>query len=379
MSQDPPFTDELVVEPNGKPRQAGARPALDNPDEWVARMRTRAERSLFFFTKGVLGKHFLSPALHGWLCGWLQQVPPRRKLCLMPREFGKSAIVSDSLPLHILIQPKDGNIYFPGEDGSDTRILLVCETEKRSADHLRVLQSAMESNKLLRALWPHRVWRDAKSAKKWNGQEMIIPRRTEWPDPSVRGIGVGQAITGAHPNVLVKDDLVTEDAANSPLVMENAIAWHKTSRALMANQNTALEFIIGTRWAVRDLYEIVQEDHSVESAVRRAIEEGQSIWPEKYSLDDLHRIQAEQGVMWPLLYMNSAADPELTDFQPHQLRYFRVDGDQIVFDEDARDISLRERENAPRRPGLQLVGKTLDRDTYDVLKARNQFFRLRAT
>ena len=371
--------DEEIVTDRGKPRQAGAAPALDNSAEWVTEKRTRAERSLFFFAKGILGKHFLSPKLHGWLCGWLQQVPPRRKLCLMPREFGKSAIVSGSLPLHILIQPKDCNVYFPGEDGSDTRILLVCETEKRSADHLRVLQTALETNKLIRAFWPHRVWRDAKSAKKWNGQEMIIPRGTEWPDPSVRGIGVGQAITGAHPNVLVKDDLISVDAANSPLVMETAIEWHKTSRALMANQNTALEFIIGTRWAVRDLYEIIQSDPSVECTVRSAIEDGDSIWPDHYSLEDLHRIRDEQGVMWPLLYMNSAADPELTDFQPHQLRYFRIEGPDIVITEDARDGMLRDRENAPRHPAMHLVGKSLDRETYDVLSARSSYLRFRST
>jgi len=297
----------------------------------------------------------------------------------MPREFGKSAIVSGSLPLHLLIQPKDGNIYFPDEAGSDTRILLVCETEKRASDHLRVLQTAMEQNKLIRAFWPHRVWRDAKSAKKWNGQEMIIPRGTEWPDPSVRGIGVGQAITGAHPNCLIKDDLISIDAANSQLVMETAIEWHKTSRALMANQNTALEFIIGTRWAVRDLYEIIQNDPSVECVVRAAIEDGRSIWPDHYSLEDLRRIQAEQGIMWPLLYMNSAADPELTDFQPDSLRYFAMDGDQLVIDEDARDQMLREREQAPRHAGLQLVGKPLDRETYDVLASRSQFLRFRST
>src|SRR3990170_1412990 len=168
----PPAAEIVVDRKSGLARQAGA----DTPEgAWVLGFKLRAERSLYVFCKGVL----------------------------LPREHGKTSLVSHGLPIHILIQPKDGNIYFPDEEGADQRIILIGETETRATDAMRVIQSAFEMNDTIRALWPHRVWDNPRrESKKWNERECIIPRPAEYPDPSIRAIGVGGAVTGAHPTVL---------------------------------------------------------------------------------------------------------------------------------------------------------------------------------
>jgi hypothetical protein len=373
---EPPPARELIVE-HGKVRQAGA--DLGPEGAFITAFRRRAEASLYTFAKGVLGRRYLSPTLHVEVCRWLQAVPPQRKLLLLPREHAKTTIVSHALPLHILIQPADGNRYFPGEPGTDQRIILACETEKRACDHVRVVRTQLESNALLRALWPAVCWeRPAKDAKVWNNKEFITPRAREYPDPSLRAIGVDGAITGAHPTALLKDDLISLDAANSPLVMQTAVDWHIASRALI-NAPKTLEFIIGTRWAVSDLYQfILDTDPTVQSLIRAIVEDGRTIYPEAFStvrtpgcalVDDLLK---QFGVLFPLLYMNSAANPALTDFDPALLRTFTVVDGRITFEEDERDALLVERVQAPATLPPIERGRKLS-EVYDALMARGRY------
>lgn len=375
---------ELVVD-KGKVRQAGA---TMSEGEWVNRFRRRAEQSLFIFLKGILGRHFLTPHFHRSVCEFIQQIPPARKLVLMPREHAKTAIISGGLPPHILIQPSSSNIYFPGIEGSECRILMCGETEAMAKKNLRVVSSIFEENKVFRAFWPSRVWETSKNAKQWSSEAIIIPRSNEWPDPTIRAVGVGGAITGARPNVLIKDDLVSLNAANSEVVMDGAIEWHRTSRALLDTYEVesglqSLEFIIGTRWAVFDLYSyIIDNDQSVEvidSKFHQIISDGNILWPEKHTLASIDQLRLEYGSLFYLLYMNSAANPELTDFDLSLLRYFSSNqsSDTIEFESDPRDTVIQSRikklyGGEPEKPPEQLRrGTPMSSSLLDRLSQRH--------
>ncbi|HEY6020281.1 MAG TPA: hypothetical protein VIY48_10365, partial [Candidatus Paceibacterota bacterium] len=291
------------------------------------------------------------------------------------------------LPIHLIIQPKDNNIYLPGRAGVDTRILLAGETEKRASNNLSVIQSAFEGNRLLRALWPMCCWDNPrKQADRWNKVEMTVPRNTAFPDPTVQAMGVGGAITGARHDVHIKDDLVSFEAANSQVVMETAISWHLASRALLDN-DYSLEFIIGTRWAVADLYEFIihggivndekfDKDYTVDVQTRAIVEDGEVIYPEKFSLQRMAGkiavtdLMKEHGTMFPLLYMNSAADPSLVDFDMDDVREFKFDAGKLVFDETEADALLHEKYNTPQATNAQpdngYRGLPLNSATYDL-------------
>jgi len=352
---------ELVVErATGRVRQAGA---SQTEGAWVRAFRAKCEASLYLFTKVILKRDYLTAGLHLPVCRWLQSFPPYRKLLLMPRWHGKSSIVAHGLPLHVIIQPKERNRYVANIAGTDCRILLACETDPRVQDHVRVIEAALEGNELFRALWPHCTWAEPRrESKKWNSTELIVPRSTEWPDPTLRGVGVGGAITGAHPNVLIKDDLISFEAMNSPAVMHTAIQWHIASRALLeqgdVGAESSVEFIIGTRWAVHDLYQYIIDTECKGDAVdeetgkpmrptdvvaRAIVENGVPIWPERVTLSKVAAYRGEFGVLFPLLFMNSAADPELVDFDREQVREFEiVAGHLLHWQDDERDIALAE-------------------------------------
>ena len=342
---------ELVIERNGEVRQAGA---TDIAGEYTKRYKRRAEQSLFVFIKGIIGFFFLTPHFHKDICNWVQTCPPYRKLLLMPREHVKTGIISNGLPQHILIQQAESNIYFPGLEGSECRILLSGETANMAEKNLRVIETSFEENKLLRAFWPERVWhgRARSQSKMWSNQGMIIPRINEWPDPTIRAVGVGGAVTGSRPNVLIKDDLTTFAAANSATIMDEAIEWHKASRALLDKYEIesglqSLEFIAMTRWAVYDLAShIIDNDPSVEvsnKSYRQIISNNKILWHEKYTHADVEQLRHEHGSNFYLLYLNSAADPELTDFDMDLVRDFRFENGIITFEEDERDEILAKR------------------------------------
>ena len=298
----PTLQREVVVDSKtGMPRQAGA----TLPEgEFIKRLKLRSERDLYVFSKAIVGRDYLTKELHLPVCNFLQKVPPFRKMLLLPRRHAKTSLVAHCLPPHIVIQPVHHNIYFPnsGLAGTENRILLSGETEKMASKNLRVIQSIFEGNELFRAFWPHVCWeKSRRQSKSWNSLEMITPRENEWPDPTIRAIGVGGAITGARPTVLIKDDLISIEAANSEVVMQTAIDWHIASRALMEEyeKNTgleALEYIIGTRWAVFDLYQyVLDSDPTVEPIVRSIVEDGEPIWPEHFNHKKIDQLKKEFG------------------------------------------------------------------------------------
>lgn len=241
-------------------------------------------------------------------------------------------------------------------------------------------KTTFEGNDLFRGLWPHLCWENPrKQADKWNERMLVIPRTENYPDPSIRAIGVGGAITGARHDVHIKDDLVTEEAANSEVVMEGAIRWHVNSRALFDDPDKSVEFVIGTRWAVHDLYSyIMQNDPTVSYVIRSIIEDGCTIYPEAFTLETVARLRKEFGIMFPLLYMNNVGDPDLIDFPEDDLRFFALQDDVCYYDEDNRDSTMALAHAALSAKVLFPRGRPLDAAAWeDLASAQDTYFRHR--
>lgn len=369
---------ELVIEKkSGRVRQAGA---SDAEGEFVRKFKRRCEHSLYAFSDGVLNYHFLQPELHKPVCDWLTTFPPYRKMLLMPRNHGKSTLVGRSLPLHALIQHKDSNPYFPGQPGTNLRLVMAGEIESRVIDHIRIIKGALENNALLRALWPNVVWDNPnRQAGKWSDTELLVPRETNFPEPTIRGVGAGSAITGAHPNMIIKDDITTERAANEAPTMQRMIDWHDNTRALFANPDTDLEFITATYWAAYDLPNYIEKNDptvEVNTQWRQLVHDGKVIFPKKYGFPGaVEQLMKESGVRFNFMYMNTVAGKDITDFMSSDLRDYALRGDSLYFTSDERDDSLQEVKDQPRGPKPEeLRGQSL----YTALNYENMGY-LRST
>lgn len=332
---------EFVVDvKSGQVRQAGS----DQSGKFMVQAREEMERSLFYLAYGALGLTRLSQGLHLQVCKWVTTCPPYRKLLLLPRDHLKTSMMR-ALSIHIHLQEREKNIYFPGKPGEEIRILYAGETATNAEHQLGWIQGQYEGNQVLRTFWPHKIWRNPrKESKRWNAKEFVLRRNVDFPEASMEAIGVGGAVTGRHYDVMQKDDLISFAAANSPIIMQEAFSWHGTSRSLFDDPDKGLEFIVGTHWATGDIYdEIIGKDDSVECLIRAAVEDGKPIFPEMFSLQTLARLERELGSLYPLLYMNTSTDPRLTDFKPEDFRVYRTEGGFFVFEEDERDKIKRER------------------------------------
>ena len=65
----------------------------------------------------------------------------------MPRDHYKTSI-AQALVAHIIIQPQDNNVYWPGVDGSNLRILYAAETDETAKKRIGLIQRHFESNEL---------------------------------------------------------------------------------------------------------------------------------------------------------------------------------------------------------------------------------------
>lgn len=363
--------DDIVIDArSGRVRQAGATQAEGST---IMDLKARAEQSLFTFAKFILGRKRLTPHLHGRLARRIQRVPPRRKTFLLPMGTFKTTLISQALPMHMHIQAAATNPYWPGLNGSEMRVMLGCETQDLASSRLRWVSSQWETNKLLRAFWPHKCWdRPMSQAKKWNETEIILPREVDYPEPSMHALGVDGAFIGYHYNVLLKDDIIALKASNSPTLMQTAYDWHLASRTrLSPDEDLGLEFIIGTRWAPNDVYERIQEeDPTVEMETHALVEDGVPLFPEAFPLEKIAKLQEEEKAMFWLWRMNSTANPELVDFDLSQLRTYELKreatGKFLLFPEDDRDIKLGQ--VPPSKSMEEYAGpKVMNRQAWDDL------------
>ena len=337
---------EFVVQANGEVRQAGATQASG---AFVKELKTTAQGNLYVFTKGILGLNRLTPTLHLPICNWLQRVPPYRKMLLIPRDCLKTSMAK-SFCIHTTIQDAETNCYLPGMIGTETRILIACESSTNAEHSLGWIEAHWESNTLLRALWPHCVWSNPRrDAPHWNAKEMTLPRKTPYNEQTIETIGVGGAIASRHYNILFKDDLISRAAANSSLVMEDSWGWHIASRALFDDPEKSLEMMTGTHWAVNDVWQRVRDgDMTVDSVVRSLIENGESIFPELFPMRVIEQLmkpelQGGEGTLFWLNRMNMPINPDLSDFDETTFKFYTLDGDgQIVLAAGEPTLSARE-------------------------------------
>lgn len=296
-------------------------------------MRSAAEKSLFYFSRVVLGLKWLTPTLHREMCEFLQSTDKHRKLGLVPRDHAKSTLVKCQI-LHIMIQPQNDNLYFPGIPGTDTRIILAGEVGRNVSRHLSSIEATLQKNKLIHTLWPH-----VKIGAKKSQHELELVRSTAYSEPTVEALGTDTAIASRHVDWIFCDDIYTFEAMMSSTVSERVNLWFDALEPILdETENTSAYLTVtGTPWSERDVYKRIlssieegEDDYAV--YVRSVIENHQPIWPERFSLDRLKRIerrQREHG-LWMLNWMCLYGESEFNDFRVAWLQDFVLEGKTVV-------------------------------------------------
>ena len=308
-------------------------------DQKLDSIRHAAEQSLFYYCRVVLGYRWLSASLHRDMSAFLQSADKPRKLMLVPRDHVKTTLVKAQCT-HAFIQPASSNIYFPNIAGVDTRIIIAGETTRNAARHLRSIEATLDKNALHRALWP-----SVRAGSKNSEHELELVRTVNYSEPSIEALGTDSAIASRHVDWIFCDDIYTFEAMQSPSVSERISLWFSALEPILdeTENSSAKLTVTGTPWAERDVYKQIldsitagEEDYQVYH--RSVIENGLPIWPERFPLERLERIErraSAQG-LWHLNWMCTYGESEFSDFRSAWLQNFALEDSEIVRSDGSR-------------------------------------------
>jgi hypothetical protein len=292
-------------------------------------LREIAKTNLYFLCKAVLQFKDLTPSFHGPLCFLTDQVPMgySRGLDLWPRGHLKT---------HILTFGRSIQEYL---NNHEIRICLASSSKDNAMKNLRKIKNIFEFNGLLHWLFPECI-PDLRG--KWAETQIVLPRKTNPPEPTFHCVGVGGHITGYHFDVIRKDDLIDEKTEKSPEVMEKIIDWHLVSKNLLESPTAGADHLIGTRWSCGDLYQYVidsEPEYSITTipaigpGTRRTRAGTTELrfgpvdkpnWPERFKLEALHDLRIKEPYQYACQQMNNPRDAAIVDFNAAWLRYYSL-------------------------------------------------------
>ena len=322
------------------PRKA----ASDGSAELFEQIRSRivARGGLFFLCKGLIGFPDLTRRAHLAVSLFYEDDSfATSKLIEFPKSHFKTSIGTIGKILHSFACRA-----IRGEDLWD-RWAIASNTKTNAMRFLRLLKSVPESNILFQTFLPE-LLPEFSNDDVWNREEIIFPRRGSYTDPSVDTLGVGGAATTRHYTGLAEDDMLAEEDADSPTAIRKAIELHQyyTSLLVPGTDGTYRNLINEHSWTEYDLNRHVidkEPDTAVFSvgasrglnlkrsrlipdyilALTRPWKDGNTIFPEKYSREELRRRREKAGArIYNAVYENDPFDPDVVDFKESWLRFY---------------------------------------------------------
>lgn len=306
-----------------------------------------------------MGYDLLSVGLHGDYCHWLEKTRGERyRVKLLPRGHYKTTVDTIGESIQIALPNRNANDEiivpeYPWTLGPDVKILLAHETREGASRALFEIADAFLGKPLMLALFPELVPSTRK--QRINKFELELPRRRNWKEPTFDAIGVGGAAQGRHYHRLKLDDLIGEDARDSAVVMQTVKDWVDNVNSLMTRLRLDGWDLTGTRWSLDDVYnhmlhkyglkwdqsftpaidnerERIKEGIAV-AYIRSAVENGEPIFPEEFTLEDLQVIRENRKV-WASQYANNPLDDDLVEFKAKWLKHYHKasNGDLVVFE-----------------------------------------------
>lgn len=310
------------------------------PQDIRADLAERGRNDLYFFSKAIMRYREMTWHTHKPLCHFYDTNEALYKLALVPRGTYKTSVITISRNTQKIV--RDVN----------KRICIINEVADNAQGFLSTIRQHFESNKILRALYSDVIPKNTKTTV-WNNTAIRLNREWMGPEESIEAMGIFSTLTSHHYTDLAYDDIISEDAVKSPLVMKDTIGRASKFRSLMVNPATSELDITGTRWALHDTYSYLQNALGTKLAkyIRGAVSpDGSLLFPELLSAETLAALREEYGeYMFSCLYMNNPRDIANQDFNVNDLRMWKwtADGEGVVLysnqkDEAGYPVALRE-------------------------------------
>jgi hypothetical protein len=327
-------------------------------------MRLRALSDTYYLATVIMGYKKLVPNTHGPLCTFLDTCRVNRRLVQMPRSHFKTICVT-------VVHRTKEVLNDPSR-----RILIVGDTGPNAWKHLGKIKNQFESNRLLKWLFPDRVWEDTSQAPKWSQESLFLPQDAQGTpalhgEPTFDAIGAGGAVVSRHYDTINADDLIGEDEFFSETEMSKKIEWFSNLEALFVPPlDETLMDIPSTYWRTDDVYAYAEDFYGrgqkpiktgpfsyqrgdIAVFRRGAVEDGVPIFPverdEKgkivngYPIEFFERLREKNPERYAAQYANNPRSAENAYFHPNYLRYYEIrsdDGSLISVDRGSGIVEI---------------------------------------
>lgn len=200
-------------------------------------LRNKCESDLKFLCTQLLGMTDWQDPLHSELAAELAHPNPQ-KLILMPRGHLKSSICTVGWSIQQVL--KNPNV----------RILITNAVWDKARDFLRQITGYLTDKSILPDIYS--PFDGPRS--KFTQDEITIAQRTKGTvkEATITTAGIERALTGGHYDIIIHDDLVEENNIGTKDQINKVIRFYENSLDLLDPGGKIV--VIGTRWAVGDLY-----------------------------------------------------------------------------------------------------------------------------
>jgi phage terminase large subunit-like protein len=271
---------------------------IDQEQYWLS-LQKIVLNDYWAYLRLILRLEWIDPWFHGEeLVGFIEENWGESLLILVPRDHGKSTCVTVPMPA-----------YWVAEDA--LRSVIVCNATEDKAQGMTAASAAIiQNNEIYKKTFPYVVpsvrwgksgyYMDPNFVEKAAGSVERI-------DAGIRAFGVGNNITGSHPDGgLILDDLINEQSSRSEVKLDQAKAFCREAITCVTGNRPIL--VIGTRWNEKDLYgDII--DHRIvgprgplkvlKMGYKRTLADGteELVWPRR-TFVDLQGRAKEAGMTW---------------------------------------------------------------------------------
>lgn len=267
----------------------------------------------------MIGMRDVTESCHGPVSVFIDKNPAQFKFMLMPRDHLKTS--------HITIA---GTLQKVTQD-SEHRCAIFNAIGKKAINMLLTIRNIADTNRVFRALYSDIIPPNTRSTR-WNQEGLDFVRKGSYQDPTISAYGMDAAATSSHFTHQTWDDPIEEEAYKSISVMADAITRMSGIHALMDTPHRDTVWVVGTRWAIHDVYSHYMKAWAGRSAklIRSIVEGGKIIFPEK--MGDFEDLAFKQGTMtpyrWSCWYMNQPRDESLQTFNTEDVKFWSWSEDE---------------------------------------------------
>lgn len=265
------------------------------------------KNNLQFFVEDVFHRQLTSkmPEFHKEIYGLVQEC--NRLVMAAPRGFAKSRMLSVFYPIHQAVFQKKKDIC------------IISASEGLAIEWLREIRREIETNPLI-----VKYFGDLRSGK-WTENHLILSNKSR---TNIRARGAGGQIRGFRPDLIILDDIETEDSVASSEQRNKLRNW-----LFKACLNTLLphgQFLwIGTIISpLALLAETLDGNNGWEKRKYRAYKDnnhvaGNELWGELWSHEKLQERKREIGsAAFASEYLNDPISDETAPIKPSHIRYY---------------------------------------------------------